>query len=128
MDFSASSFIAICGYLVGAVGFLIYLLGTIKKGKNDIIRQDNIDLRASNQELRADNDNKTQIIQSQKDQIANLKDVATQTPAVNKLVDLITTQQKTQFEQHSQVISELSGVTKELATLAKAINKSHNGG
>lgn len=132
--FNPSGVFAIVGYAMGAVGALVYLLGTIKKGKNDVLRQDNDDLTKSNTLLRQDKQNQEQIIATQKEMINGLKDVATQTPAVNRLIELIISQQKVQAdqqkvqtEQHTKVIDKLSTLGTNIASLAKAINKTHNG-
>ena len=116
------------------LGF-IYLYSVGKKGRADVIRQDNDDLRKSNQEMRTEKAASEAKLQEQQESIRYLKDVATQTPAVTKLIDMIGQQQGANAKQHTQVISELSKLTgkiSELAgqfgTLAEALNKKNEEG
>ena|ERR1044072_3175024 len=107
----------------------VYLYSTAKRGRQDIIRQDNADLRASNQEMRTEKAANEAKMQEQQESIRYLKDVATQTPAVTKLIDMIGLQQQQNAKQHTQVISELSKLTGKISdlagqfgTLAQALN------
>ncbi len=121
-------FIAIAGVVI--VGF-VYLYSVGKRGRADIIRQDNVDLRASNQEMRTEKVGLEATIKEQQESIRYLKDVATQTPAVTKLLDMIGAQQTQNSQQHTEVISELSKLTGQISklagqfgTLAAALNES----
>lgn len=125
--FSAGSILAVLGYVIGAVGFLVYLLGTIKKGKNDILRQDNDDLTKSNNLLRSEKIANDAIIKEQAKTIGGLQGIATQTPAVERLIEMITSQQRTQTAQHTEVIKGLTSLTGKISDLAKAIDGSHKG-
>lgn len=109
-DFGAV--LAILGALV-TVG--VFLYGTTRKGRADIIRQDNTDLRASNQELRQAQAGHLATITQQADTIKNLREVATQTPEVKALLASTAKQQQMINQQHSDVI-------KKLADLAEAIS------
>lgn len=124
---------AIVGFAALILGALIYLYSTAKQGRQDIIRQDNKDLRESNQEMRIEKSGLEAAATENRETIKQLRDIATQTPAVTKLIGVIETQQKQAAEQHSQVLAELSKVTssfgslaKEFSGLAKAINNREN--
>lgn len=113
----------------------VYLYSTAKKGRQDIIRQDNADLRASNQEFRTQKAGDEATINEQREAIHHLRDIATQTPAVTKLIEMNTKQQRETNQQHSQVITELSKLTGQISQLAgqfselaKAINAANNKG
>ena len=110
------------GTIIGVAGLvitgLVSLFSMAKKGRQDIIRQDNADLRASNQEMRTEKAAQDAKIQEQQESIRYLKDVATQTPAVTKLLDMIGEQQKQSSQQHTEVISELSKLTGKISDLA----------
>lgn len=121
--------ITIGGLLVLA---FVYLYSTAKKGRQDIIRQDNADLRASNQEMRTEKAGLEATIKETREQNHQLRDIATQTPAVTKLIQMNTKQQEQINKQHTEVIagltkltSELSNLVTEFAVLSKAINKSN---
>lgn len=127
------------GALLGIGSLLVlafvYLYSTAKKGRQDIIRQDNADLRASNQEMRTQRAGDEARIKEQQESIRQLRDIATQTPAVTKLIEMNNRQQKLIGDQHSQVIAELSGFTSqisklatEFSSLAKAINHDYKKG
>lgn len=94
----------------------VYLYGTAKRGKADIVRQDNADLRASNQELRQNQAGHLATITQQADTIKNLREVATQTPEVKQLLAATARQQQVINKQHTDVIAKL-------ADLAEAISK-----
>ena len=111
---------------------LVYLYSVAKKGRADIVRQDNVDLRASNSELRTEKVGLEATVKEQQESIRYLKDVATQTPAVTKLIDMIAKQQSQNADQHTQVIGELSKLTGKISdlagqfgVLAKALNDSN---
>lgn len=113
----------------------VYLYSIARKGRQDVLRQDNADLRASNQELRTERAADQAKILEQQESIRYLKDVATQTPAVKQLIEMNMRQSKQSAEQHTQVIKELSGVANEIghlagefAQLAKVLNVRYNGG
>lgn len=108
------SLLAIIALVLGAA---IYLYGTSKKGRADIVRQDNADLRASNQELRTEKAGYVATITQQTDTIKNLRDVATQTPAVTQLLELTSKQQAITAKQHSQVIDNLSKLTEQMSKM-----------
>lgn len=127
-----NQFGAILAVLVAVVGGFVYLYSTAKRGRQDIIRQDNADLRASNQEMRTQKAVADTTIKEQGDTIRKLQDIATQTPAVTKLIEMNTKQQGQLNQQHQQVIKSLSDLTgqistlaTEFSTLAKAINASY---
>jgi chromosome segregation ATPase len=128
----AWGWIVIAGLVVVA---FIYLFSTGKRGRDDIIRQDNADLRASNQELRNQRAVDEATLKEQREMIHQLRDIATQTPAVTKLIEMNNRQSKQTAEQHQQVITELSKLTGQISNLAaefgrmaKAINQSYNNG
>lgn len=108
----------------------VYLYGTSKKSRADIIRQDNADLRASNNELRTEKAGYVATITQQTDTIKNLREVATQTPQVTQLLELTGKQQITINKQHADVIHQLSELAKEISKMtaefshvAKAMQK-----
>lgn len=116
------------------IGF-VYLWSVGKRTRADVIRQDNADLRASNGELRSDRDTLEATVKEQRESIQHLRDIATQTPAVTKLIEMNNEQSKQQNQQHLQVVNELSKLTsqignlaKEFGQIAKAINASYNKG
>lgn len=115
------------GTLLGVLGLLVtvavYLYGTSRKGRQDIIRQDNTDLRASNQELRTEKAGYVATITQQSDTIKNLRDVATQTPAVTQLLELSSRQQAITQKQHGEVMEQLSHVATEMSKMTTAIAK-----
>lgn len=128
----AWGYVAIAGVVVVA---FVYLFSVGKKGRDDVIRQDNADLRASNSELRNEKTTNEAVIKEQREMIHQLRDIATQTPAVTKLIEMNNRQAKATAEQHSQVISELSKLTGQISNLAgqcgemaKAINQTYNNG
>jgi hypothetical protein len=98
-------------------GASVYLYGTTKKGRADIVRQDNADLRSSNQELRNEKAGHLATITQQTDTIKNLREVATQTPAVTKLLELTAYQQKITNQQHTDVIKQLSDLAKQISKM-----------
>ncbi len=108
---------AILGLLTLMVLGGVYLFSVAKKGRADIIRQDNIDLRSSNQELRAEKAGHLATITQQADTIKNLREVATQTPAVTQLLELTSKQQSITNQQHSDVIKQLSDLTKQMSKM-----------
>lgn len=140
MDSSSLVFATSTGELVNQFGAIIgistilltafvYLFTTAKKGRQDIVRQDNADLRASNQEMRTERAGMEATITENRETIRQLRDIATQTPAVTKLLDMIGTQQQQSSEQHTEVIQQLSKLTGKISdlagqfgTLAKALN------
>lgn len=105
------------------VGF-VYLFSTAKKSRQDIIRQDNADLRASNDTLRMENGGLKATLAETKDTVDKLQNIATQTPAVTRLIEVIERQQKQTTTQHMQVIQELSKLTGEISNLAAVIKES----
>lgn len=123
------------GAIIGIGGLVIvafvYLYSTAKRGRQDVVRQDNADLRASNQEMRTKKAGDEATIHEQIETIRKLQDIATQTPAVTKLIEMNTKQQDQLNIQHQQVITELSKLTGQISSLAsefsglaKAINSS----
>lgn len=114
---------AVVGFMALLIGAIVYLYGTAKKGKQDILRQDNKDLTNSNILLRSEKTANEATIASQAEALKNLRDIATQTPAVERLIELITKQQTIASEQHTKVIQELSSLTSKISDLAKAISK-----
>lgn len=127
-----NQFGAVIGIATLLIGGFVYLYSTAKRGRQDILRQDNTDLRASNQEMRTEKVGLEATIKEQRDSINHLRDIATQTPAVTKLIEMNTKQQKQLNEQHSQVINGLSDLTSQIsslasqfAELAKALNASN---
>lgn len=113
-------------YLLGATTMLtlagVYLYSTAKRGRGDIVRQDNADLRASNQELRTERAGYIATITQQTDTIKNLREVATQTPAVTQLLDLTSKQQQTTNKQHSDVIQQLSELAKQMSKMTTEVS------
>jgi methyl-accepting chemotaxis protein len=105
------------GILALVIGAGVYLYGTAKRGRADIVRQDNADLRSSNQELRTEKAGFVATITQQSDTIKNLRDVATQTPAVTQLLDLTAKQQAITSVQHSEVIKQLSALTSQMSKM-----------
>lgn len=97
---------------------LVYLYSTAKHGRQDIVRQDNIDLRASNQEMRTQKVGDEATIKEQRESIAHLREIATQTPAVTKLIEMNTRMNKQASDQHAQVIGALSDLTGQISALA----------
>lgn len=119
--------ITLAGLLV--VGF-VYLYSTAKRGRQDILRQDNADLRASNSELRNEKTGHEATIDQQKEAIHNLRDIATQTPAVTKLIEMNTKQHREVVQALTNLTGQLSNLVIEFSTLSKSINderKSRNG-
>lgn len=119
---------AIVGLLALLTGAIVYIYGTGKQKRQDILRQDNDDLTKSNTLLRSEKLANDATIEAQQAALKNLRDIATQTPAVERLIELITKQQTVASEQHTKVIQELSSLTGKISELAKAINKSRSGG
>ncbi len=110
---------AVIGILTLFVGAGVYLFTIGKRGRADIVRQDNIDLRSSNQELRTERAGCLATIEQQADTIKNLREVATQTPAVTQLLTLTSKQQAITADQHTQVITQLTELTTEMSKLTK---------
>lgn len=104
----------------------VYLYSTAKRGRQDVVRQDNADLRASNDTLRAEKTGLESTVRELREQNRQLRDIATQTPAVTQLIDMIKSQQGQLGEQHLQVMTGFTKLTGELSALARAINQSHN--
>lgn len=130
-----NQFGAIVGIGTLLVGGFVYLYSTAKRGRQDIIRQDNADLRASNQEMRTQRAADEARIKEQGESIRHLGDIATQTPAVTKLIDMIGHQQTQNSKQHTEVISQLSKLTGKISDLAgqfgelaKALNENNKRG
>lgn len=119
------------GIIIGvgslAVSGFVYLYSTAKRGRTDILRQDNADLRASNEGLRSEKASQASVIAELREQNRQLRDIATQTPAVTQLIDMIKGQQEQIGKQHVQVMTGFTKLTGELSVLARAINKSSNG-
>lgn len=105
----------------------VYLYSTARRGRADIVRQDNTDLRQSNQELRTERATLEERAKNQDDQVRTLKELATQTPAVTKLIEMNNKQQKQSNDHHTQVIGEMSKMTVQIGVLASAISKSYDG-
>lgn len=118
-----NQFGAIIGIATLLIGGFVYLYSTAKRGRQDIIRQDNADLRASNQEMRTEKAINETTIKEQHETIRKLQDIATQTPAVTKLIEMNTIQQRQLNDQHKQVITEISKLTSELGRLANEFSK-----
>lgn len=97
---------------------LVYLYSTAKHGRQDIVRQDNTDLRASNQEMRTQKIGDEATIKEQRESINHLREIATQTPAVTKLIEMNTKMQQQTNDQHIQVIQGLSDLTGQISNLA----------
>lgn len=114
---------AILAILTLVLGAGIYLYGTAKRGRADIIRQDNADLRASNQELRQEKAGLLATTTQQADTIKNLREVATQTPAVTQLLEMTNRQQQITNKQHSDVIKEISNLAKRMAEMTTEFSK-----
>lgn len=95
----------------------VYLYSTAKRGRADIVRQDNADLRASNQELRTEKAGYIATITQQTDTIKNLREVATQTPAVTQLLEITSKQQAITNQQHADVIKQLSELAKQMSKM-----------
>ena len=121
---------AILGLFALFLGGFVYLFAVGKKGRADVVRQDNKDLTDSNVLLRNEKTNLEVANKEKEETIRYLKDVATQTPAVKKLIEMNMAQQQQINEQHLQVIDSLSKLTGEISHLAaefskmaKAINK-----
>lgn len=112
---------AALGIISLLLGALVYLFTTVKRGRQDIVRTDNADLRASNQELRNEKAGFIATITQQTDTIKNLREVATQTPAVTQLLELSSKQQVITQKQHSEVMTQLSHVAKEMSKMTAAI-------
>lgn len=106
------------GVIVGAV--FLYSVG--KRGRQDILRQDNADLRASNQEMRTEKVGLESTIKEVRAQNNQYREIATQTPAVTQLIDLIKEQQKLSSIQHTEVTSGLTKLTGEITKLARSID------
>ena len=117
------------GALIGVgtllVGGFVYLYSTAKRGRQDVIRQDNADLRASNQEMRSQQAGYMATIKANTETIDRLREIATQTPAVTKLIDMNNKQQELTNKQHNEVIRGLTELTMKIGELAEAINSSH---
>jgi septal ring factor EnvC (AmiA/AmiB activator) len=118
----------------GAIGIVtlflaaaVYLYSTARKGRADIVRQDNTDLRQSNQEIRTERATLEERVKNQDDQIRTLKELAVQTPAVTKLIEMNSVQQKQASEHHTQVIEEMGKMTVQIGALAGAISNSYKG-
>lgn len=135
-DFLMIDWLKDFGAILAVLGVLVttgvYLFTTAKRGRSDIVRQDNADLRASNQELRTEKAGYVATITQQTDTIKNLREVATQTPAVTQLIELTTKQQQITNKQHSDVIKQLSDLAKQMSKMttefshiAEAISKQH---
>jgi hypothetical protein len=113
---------AILTILTLFTGAAVYLYSTSKRGRVDIVRQDNADLRSSNQELRTEKAGYVATITQQTDTIKNLRDVATQTPAVTKLLELTAYQQKITNKQHIDVIKQLSDLTIQMSKMTESFS------
>lgn len=124
------------GAIIGIAGLLmgsfIYLYSTAKRGRQDIIRQENADLYASNQEMRTERAGFKATIEANNSRIRELSAIATQTPDVKHLINVISQQQKQSSEQHTDVISQLSKLTGKISdlagqfgSLAKALNEAN---
>lgn len=101
----------------------VYGFSAVKKGKNDIVRQDNADLRASNTELRTEKAGHLATITSQADTIKNLREVATQTPEVKALLKATAEQQILINKQHTDVIAKLSDLATEISKMTAEFSK-----
>lgn len=117
-DFGA--ILVVLGALV-TVG--VFLYGTAKKGRADVIRQDNADLRASNQELRQNQAGHLATITSQADTIKNLREVATQTPEVKALLASTAKQQAIINQQHTDVIAKLADLAEAISNMTAEFSK-----
>jgi len=106
--------LTILGLVIGAA---VYLYGTVKKGRSDIIRQDNADLRASNQDKSNRIASLEATVVSQVDTIKNLREVATQTPDVKQLIKATTEQQNVSHKQHAEVVKQLASLAKEISKM-----------
>lgn len=99
------------------LGAGVYIYGTVKRGRTDIVRQDNADLRSSNQELRSEKAGYIATITQQSETIKGLREVATQTPAVTQLLEASSKQQAIAAKQHGEVIKQLSELAKEMSKM-----------
>lgn len=112
-----NKFGAVLAVLTLLGGGFVYLYSTVKRGRQDIVRQDNADLRASNQELRNEKAGHIATITQQTDTIKNLREVATQTPAVTQLLEITGKQQVVTNQQHQDVIKQLSELAKQMSKM-----------
>lgn len=101
----------------------VFLYGTAKKGKSDIIRQDNDDLRKSNQELRQNQAGHLATITQQADTIKNLREVATQTPEVKALLAATAKQQQVINQQHTDVIAKLADLAEAISNMTAEFSR-----
>lgn len=113
-----NQFGAILGIGTLVILAFVYLYSTARHGRQDIVRQDNTDLRASNQEMRTQKVGDEATIKEQRESIAHLREIATQTPAVTKLIEMNTRMNKQASDQHTQVIGALSDLTGQISSLA----------
>lgn len=115
------------GTLLAVIGVVatagVYLFTVSKRGRADIVRQDNSDLRSSNQELRVEKAGNDARIAEQVGIIKNLREVATQTPEVRQLIAATAEQQKLINQQHSDVIAKLSDLTEAIANMTAEFSK-----
>lgn len=111
MDFLNQFGVAI-GILALILGGGVYLYSTVKKGRRDYLRADNLDLTNSNNLLRQKIESLENEVRTLSVTVANLRDVATQSPGVNLLL-------KQTAEQHAQVITQLSALTTEMSKLTR---------
>lgn len=121
-----NQFGAIFGVSVVVAGGIISFIGIGKRNRQDIVRQDNADLRASNQEMRTEKAGMEATINESREQIRQLRDIATQTPAVTQLIDLIKQQQELSSTQHTDVMGGLTDLTAKISDLATVISKGNN--
>lgn len=115
------------GTLLALLGVLastgVYLYTISKRGRADVVRQDNVDLRASNQELRQNQAGHLATITSQADTIKNLREVATQTPEVKALLAATAKQQVIINTQHTDVIAKLSDLAEAISNMTAEFSK-----
>lgn len=132
-----NNFGALLAIITLFLGAAVYLYGTVKRGRADIVRQDNVDLRASNQDKSSKLAGLQATVEAQQREIKNLQNVATQTPAVTQLIEITTKQQALTNKQHGEVIKQLSELAKQMskmttefshiATAMVQATESHNG-
>lgn len=99
------------------------MFGTAKRGRADIVRQDNADLRASNQDKVSKIAGLEATVAGQTKQIADLQSVATQTPEVKALLAATAKQQQIINKQHADVIGKLSDLAEAISNMTAEFSK-----
>lgn len=114
-----SNYGAVLGLLTLVIGAGVYLYGSAKKGRRDYLRADNLDLSNSNNLLRQKIESFELQIKDLTVTVANLRDMATQTPDVKLLLKSSAEQQTLTAKQHSEVITQLTTLAKEMSKLTR---------